>query len=79
MHRKPFCCDATESFVVYAIDRKNKRDTARVSLLFLWWSIFNESRTVITNHARGVYIIKTEFCISPTQRVVYHQVAGDTR
>ena len=34
-------------------------------------------RTVITNHARGVYIIKTEFCISPTQRVVYHQVADE--
>ena len=32
---------------------------------------------VITNHARGVYIIKTEFCISPTQRVVYHQVADE--
>ena len=24
------------------------------------------------NHACSVYIIKTEFCISPTQSVVYH-------
>ena len=38
-----------------------------------------EIRTVITNHARGVYIIKTEFCISPTQRVVYHQVADECK
>ena len=37
---------------------RHKKDTARVSFLFLWWSIFNESRTVITNHARGVYIIR---------------------
>ena len=42
-----------------------------------WWSLLNQSRTVITNHACGVYIIKTEFCISPTQRVVYHQVADE--
>ena len=37
----------------------------------------HENRTVITNHARGVYIIKTKFCISPTHSVVYHQVAGE--
>ena len=40
-------------------------------------SMLNESRTVITNHARGVYIIKTKFCISPTQSVVSHQVADE--
>ena len=27
MHRKSFCCGATEKCIVYAIDRKNKRDT----------------------------------------------------
>ena len=56
--------------------RQQKEATAR-DASFCWWSLHNESRTVITNHARGVYIIKTEFCISSTQRVVYHQVADE--
>ena len=36
----------------------------------------DEIKSAITNHAYGVYIIKTKFCISSTQSVVYHQVAG---
>ena len=32
----------------------------------------NESRSIITDHARGVYIIRPKVWISPTQSVVYH-------
>ena len=45
--------------------------------LFSGGACLTKVEPVITYHAGGVYIIKTEFCISPTQRVVYHQVADE--
>ena len=33
-------------------------------------------RTDLLYHGSAVYIIKTQFCISPTQSFVYHQAAG---
>ena len=56
---------------------QNKKASSVWMRFLLWWGILNQNRTAITNHAYGVYIIKTKFCISPTQRVVYHQVAQE--
>ena len=68
LHRAKYTPRKTE----YTEKRKSKAERCEIALDLVVSVYTNESRTVYSNHARGVYIIKPQVWISPTQSVVYH-------